>query len=37
MTGYCLNPNGKEGDLALAENWSALYQRMGVDVAEGAT
>ncbi|HEX9840681.1 MAG TPA: hypothetical protein VGA72_15130 [Anaerolineales bacterium] len=42
MTGYCLNPNGKEvatiwRDLALAENWSALYQLMGVDVAQGAT
>jgi len=42
MTGYRLNANGKEvatiwRDLALAENWPALYQRMGVDVAEGAT
>lgn len=42
MTGYCLNTNGKEvatvwRDLALAENWQALYERMGVDVAEGAT
>ena len=42
MTGYCLNPNGKEvaiiwRDLALAENWQALYERMGVDVAEGST
>ena len=42
MTGYRLNPNGKRvaeiwRDLALAENWPALYQRMGVDVAEGAT
>src|SRR5687768_17872983 len=42
MTGFRLNPNGREvatiwRDLALAENWPALYQRMGVDVAEGAT
>lgn len=42
MTGYRLNPNGKEvatiwRDLALAENWPALYQRMGIDVAEGGT
>lgn len=42
MTGYQLNENGKEvamiwRDLALSENWSALYARMGVDVAEGAT
>jgi len=42
MTGYRLNANGREvatiwRDLALAENWPALYQRMGVDVAEGAT
>ena len=40
MTGYRLNANGMEvagiwRDLALAENWTALYQRMGVDVAEG--
>ena len=42
MTGYRLNANGRKvatiwRDLALAENWPALYQRMGVDVAEGAT
>ncbi len=42
MTGYRLNPNGKRvaeiwRDLALKEDWQALYQRMGVDVAEGAT
>lgn len=42
MTGYRLNPNGKLvaeiwRDLALAGDWTALYQRMGVDVAEGAT
>lgn len=42
MTGYRLNKNGREvatiwRDLAAAENWPALYQRMGVDVAEGAT
>ena len=42
MTGYRLNANGREvatiwRDLALAENWPALYQRMGVDVAEGVT
>jgi pimeloyl-ACP methyl ester carboxylesterase len=42
MTGYRLNANGKEvatiwRDLALAKNWPALYQRMGVDVDEGAT
>ncbi len=42
MTGYQLNENGKEvasiwRDLALAEDWPALYARMGVDVAEGAT
>jgi len=42
MTGYRLNPNGKLvaaiwRDLALKEDWQALYQRMGVDVAEGAT
>ena len=42
MTGYQLNENGREvaaiwRDLALAGNWSALYQRMGVDVAEGST
>ena len=42
MTGYRLNEHGREvaaiwRDLALAEDWSALYQRMGVDVAEGAT
>jgi len=41
MTGYRLNANGRAvatiwRDLALAENWPALYQRMGVDVAEGA-
>ena len=42
MTGYQLNENGKEiamiwRDLALAGDWSALYQRMGIDVAEGST
>jgi pimeloyl-ACP methyl ester carboxylesterase len=42
MTGYRLNENGKRvaeiwRDLALAEDWRALYQRMGVDVAEGST
>lgn len=42
MTGYRLNQNGKQvaaiwRDLALAGNWPALYQRMGVDVAEGST
>jgi pimeloyl-ACP methyl ester carboxylesterase len=42
MTGYRLNPHGKEvaiiwRDLALAENWTALYERMGIDVAEGST
>lgn len=42
MTGYQLNENGKRvatiwRDLALAEDWPALYQRMGVDVAEGRT
>ncbi|MFN8382537.1 MAG: alpha/beta hydrolase [Anaerolineales bacterium] len=42
MTGYRLNSNGKLiaeiwRDLALKENWHALYQRMGVDVAEGST
>jgi pimeloyl-ACP methyl ester carboxylesterase len=42
MTGYRLNENGKQvaaiwRDLAVAEDWPALYQRMGVDVAEGAT
>lgn len=42
MTGYRLNPNGKLvaeiwRDLALTENWPALYQRMGIDVAEGTT
>ena len=42
MTGYRLNEYGKQvaaiwRDLALAEDWPALYQRMGVDVAEGAT
>jgi pimeloyl-ACP methyl ester carboxylesterase len=42
MTGYRLNENGKEvaaiwRDLALAGDWRALYQRMGVDVAEGST
>lgn len=42
MTGYRLNPNGKLvaeiwRDLALAGNWPALYERMGVDVAEGST
>ena len=41
MTGYRLNPYGKLvaeiwRDLALAENWPALYERMGVDVAEGS-
>ena len=42
MTGYRLNPNGKLvaeiwRDLALKEDWPALYQRMGIDVAEGST
>ena len=42
MTGYRLNENGKRvaaiwRDLALAGDWPALYQRMGVDVAEGST
>jgi hypothetical protein len=42
MTGYRLNPNGKLvaeiwRDLALKQDWNALYQRMGVDVAEGST
>lgn len=42
MTGYRLNENGKKvaaiwRDLALAGDWPALYQRMGVDVAEGST
>jgi pimeloyl-ACP methyl ester carboxylesterase len=42
MTGYRLNENGKRvaaiwRDLALVEDWPALYQRMGVDVAEGST
>lgn len=41
MTGFRLNPNGKLvaelwRDLALKEDWQALYQRMGVDVAEGS-
>ena len=41
MTGYRLNENGKQvaaiwRDLALAGDWPALYQRMGVDVAEGS-
>ncbi len=41
MTGYRLNSNGKMvaeiwRDLALAGDWDALYQRMGVDVAEGS-
>jgi pimeloyl-ACP methyl ester carboxylesterase len=39
MTGYHLNPNGKMvaeiwRDLALKEDWQALYERMGVDGAE---
>ena len=42
MTGYRLNENGKQvaeiwRDLALQEDWPALYQRMGIDVAEGST
>lgn len=42
MTGYRLNENGKEiaaiwRDLALAGDWPALYERMGIDVAEGST
>ena len=42
MTGYRLNENGKQvakiwRDLALKEDWSALYQRMGIDVAEGSS
>ena len=40
MTGYRLNSKGMEvariwRDLAVAADWPALYQRMGVDVAEG--
>ena len=40
MAAHRLNPHGREvatvwRDLALAEDWPALYQRMGVDVAEG--
>src|SRR5688500_14119508 len=42
MTGYRLHQNGREvatiwRDLALAENWPAPYQRLGMDVAEGLT
>ena len=42
MTGYRLNDNGREvaeiwRDLALAGDWPALYERMGIDVAEGST
>lgn len=42
MTAHELNPYGKEvariwRDLALAQDWPALYERMGVDVAEGST
>lgn len=42
MTGYRLNENGMRvaaiwRDLALSGDWTALYQRMGVDVAEGST
>jgi pimeloyl-ACP methyl ester carboxylesterase len=42
MTAHQLNENGKQvaaiwRDLALAGDWPALYQRMGVDVAEGST
>jgi pimeloyl-ACP methyl ester carboxylesterase len=42
MTAFRLNPYGKQvagiwRDLALAGDWPALYQRMGVDVAEGST
>lgn len=42
MTAYRLNENGRRvaeiwRDLALAADWPALYQRMGVDVAEGST
>jgi pimeloyl-ACP methyl ester carboxylesterase len=42
MTGYRLNENGKQiaaiwRDLALTGDWPALYQRMGIDVAEGGT
>jgi pimeloyl-ACP methyl ester carboxylesterase len=41
MAAYRLNENGVRvatiwRDLSLAEDWPALYQRMGVDVAEGA-
>jgi pimeloyl-ACP methyl ester carboxylesterase len=42
MSAYRLNENGKKvaaiwRDLALAGDWPALYQRMGIDVAEGGT
>lgn len=42
MTAHELNPYGKKvariwRDLALAKDWPALYERMGVDVAEGST
>ncbi|MGQ0603096.1 MAG: alpha/beta fold hydrolase [Anaerolineales bacterium] len=42
MTAYRLDEHGREvcciwRDLALAGQWPALWERMGVDVAEGAT
>jgi pimeloyl-ACP methyl ester carboxylesterase len=42
MTAYRLNENGAQvaalwRDLALAGDWPALYERMGIDVAEGST
>jgi pimeloyl-ACP methyl ester carboxylesterase len=42
MTAHRLNDHGREvaalwRDLALSADWPALYQRMGVDVAEGST
>jgi pimeloyl-ACP methyl ester carboxylesterase len=42
MTAHRLNDHGRKvaviwRDLALSGNWPALYQRMGVDVAEGST
>jgi pimeloyl-ACP methyl ester carboxylesterase len=41
MTAHKLNANGRQvaalwRDLALAGDWPALYERMGVDVAEGS-
>lgn len=42
MTAHRLNPHGRAvcliwRDLALAGDWPALWERMGVDVAEGGT